>query len=607
MLLVLLMLSFSLCSCIPEFIKNNDDDDDDDYNSHTSTAKGTETSDTSETPDAPYELVMLENGSFNFRIIRPEFEASEIVKSAADLRTKLAELTGAGVQIGDDYVSKNEVRDPDKYEILFGRTNYTESTELYRDINYGTYRISIKGNKVVFAVTDSISAQRAVDVFIGYFKAQMSGGKAVISSEYRAEAVVNTVTGRAPVYTDGVFQSYSIGGAGEYTYVYEKTSAEAFNNYITSSTAEGKCSLYASCELGDNLSATLTNDKTIVNAFYTAAESKARIIIEPSSKTSLPCTEEQNKYTKVCDSSLTQLGLEQPYNGGALFTDAVKGFQIGMCYIFRLADSSFILIDGGFNRSECADMIYNKLVNLAYDKNNIVIAAWIFTHQHGDHVGAYKQFTSKYSGRVRLETLIYNFATDAELASVNENSTYPDAVSASLQKFSGSKCVIAHPGQVHYLRNAKLEVLHTIDLMRPRATYNGGNSFSMTVKITLEGQTYMFSGDSYNDSTDVICQNYGKYLKSDFCQLIHHGAPGGSNQYYQLVDPTIVLWPLGTYDYYPWRRYEEYHQYIFRSTNVKEIILSGYTNRTISLPYEYPSQKTLPEEIPVTWQNVNAK
>ncbi len=596
-LLALILVAFVLCACAPTNEPSSDD----------TTVADTTTGTVDETPsDLP---LFSESGEFNFTVVRPEFEAEGIVSAAAYLRAELSSIVGTEVSITDDFLSKGqEEHDPDTYEIIFGRTNYAESAELYEGLNYGTYRIAVKGKKIVIAATDTESASDAAIEFAEYIKSIVSNAEPkVISSDYAIDKVSNILTSRVPIYNYGSFDSTYSGSHKDIGYIYKSTSPEDFNSYVAASTTTGGCTLYASSQMGNNLSATLTNDKAIINVFYTAADKKVHLIIESSDNTALPVKEADRNTEKVCDSVLYQLGLEYPYSGGQLFTSSIANYQIGMCYIFRLYDGSFIIIDGGFNQSKSATMIYDKLVELAPDKNNIVISAWIFSHPHGDHVGAFRQFTEMYKSKVTLKYLIYNFPTSSELSGVGETTGNSTVVAASFQQYKGSRPVIAHPGQVHYLSNAKIEVLHTMDLMRPRDSYAGGNSFNTAVKITIEGQTFLFPGDSHTDMTPLLIKHYGSYLKSDFVQVIHHGAPGGSNEFYQAVDPTVVLWPLGTWDYYPWRRHESYNQFLFTSPNVKEIVLAGYTDRKFELPYTFPTEKVLPPEIEVTWDYTQGK
>ncbi len=597
-LFVLIVMAVLLCAC---------GESDPETPATDTTTEGTTTGAVAEDPkDLP---LFSESGKFNFTIVRPEFEVEGVINAAAYLRTELSEIVGSNVLISDDFLQKGQTEhDSEAYEILFGLTNYPESAALYKGLNYGSYRIEVSGNKIVIAAADAEAASDAAMDFLDHVESVIKNSDdKTISTDYAVEKISNALTSRVPVYNYGTFDTTYSGAHKDIGYIYKSTSPEDFNNYVTSSTTDGGCTLYASSQMGNNLSATLTNGKAVINVFYTAADKKVRVIIESSDNTALPAKESDRSASNVCKTLLCQLGLEQPYDGGQVFTPAVANYNNGMGYIFRLADGSFVIIDGGFNKTKGADMIYNKLKELAPDKNNIVISAWIMSHQHGDHVGAFRKFTEMYKSKVTLKNIIYNFPTSKELSGVGESSGNTGTVSAAYQQYSGCRPIIAHPGQVHYISNAKIEVLHTMDLMRPRSSYAGGNSFNICIKITIDGQTFLFPGDSHTDMTPLLIKNYGSYLKSDFVQVVHHGATGASNEFYQAVDPTVVIWPLGTWDYYPWRRYETYNSFLFSSQNVKEIVLAGHTDRVFELPYTFPTEKVLPPEIEVTWNYMDGK
>ena len=53
---------------------------------------------------------------------------------------------------------------------------------------------------------------------------------------------------------------------------------------------------------------------------------------------------------------------------------------------------------------------------LGADVEKPVIAAWIFTHLHGDHIGVFNCFSLAHHDDVVLERLYYNFPKDAETA-----------------------------------------------------------------------------------------------------------------------------------------------------------------------------------------------
>ena len=84
---------------------------------------------------------------------------------------------------------------------------------------------------------------------------------------------------------------------------------------------------------------------------------------------------------------------------GLEYSKGTENVSNGLSVLIRLTDGRFIVIDGGFNRTECADALIKaiKEQSKAYT-NKPVIAGWIITHAHGDHSGMigkqYGRFTS---------------------------------------------------------------------------------------------------------------------------------------------------------------------------------------------------------------------
>jgi hypothetical protein len=68
---------------------------------------------------------------------------------------------------------------------------------------------------------------------------------------------------------------------------------------------------------------------------------------------------------------------------------------MGMVYAVRLADGSFIVVDGGMPAYGNADRLYNALKEYSNDEKP-VIAAWLITHGHEDHIGGLTTFVEKY-------------------------------------------------------------------------------------------------------------------------------------------------------------------------------------------------------------------
>ena len=157
-----------------------------------------------------------------------------------------------------------------------------------------------------------------------------------------------------------------------------------------------------------------------------------------------------------------------------------------MSYAYRLSDGSFVVLDGGGDGfgtgtrdKDQAARVYHTLE--AYSSSDeIVIAAWYFTHPHTDHMGGFMAFTDTYLNnsnyRVTLESVICNLPNIEEQTNpVPEGAAHAlsaDKIAlynARLEELraQGVKIYKAHVGQTYYIRNLTVEILFTYDLLSP--------------------------------------------------------------------------------------------------------------------------------------------
>ena len=115
-----------------------------------------------------------------------------------------------------------------------------------------------------------------------------------------------------------------------------------------------------------------------LHAYYYPNLSVCKIIAEPLSY--LPPTTAPS-YQKTTSSSLTQIGRVD-----------LAISDNGMSYIIQLEDGSFILIDGGNSNITDAVNLFQFMVENTPGDSKPVIAAWIFSHPHGDHINLPVQF-----------------------------------------------------------------------------------------------------------------------------------------------------------------------------------------------------------------------
>lgn len=116
-------------------------------------------------PPAPEGIKMTKEGKALFTIIRPDESTQSIYNLARDLGDAIEKITGAECKQDTDFMSWNTVRDPEKFEILLGHTNYDETTEVLKDIKYYDYAIVQRGNKIVIAAYTEASLKKALTYF----------------------------------------------------------------------------------------------------------------------------------------------------------------------------------------------------------------------------------------------------------------------------------------------------------------------------------------------------------------------------------------------------------------------------------------------------------
>jgi hypothetical protein len=70
------------------------------------------------------------------------------------------------------------------------------------------------------------------------------------------------------------------------------------------------------------------------------------------------------------------------------------------------------------------------------------------------------------------------------------------------------------------------------------------NDTSIVVQVCFpNGKTALFLGDLGEHSGDVLAEMYGEDLRSDIVQMAHHGQQGTGKNVYELVNPSVCLWP----------------------------------------------------------------
>lgn len=553
------------------------------------------------TPDSI--TIKLVDGKVNFKVIRPDaLTAQDVpVVVAQSIRSKLTSLFGVEAGIGNDFIKKGTSHDASTLEILVGLTNYDETADAVKTCDYGEYSIKAVGNKIVItAYTDSCISEAGATFNALLSKNFNKDTKEITikTEDLNREVKRDLQLSALPMYESGTFYSYydageRVSGAQCDEIIIKNTTPEEYKAYLAKLEANGYTK-YTDNEITDNLFATYTNSSYTVNAGFYKYENSARILIEP--KAPAVGLESDNVYTPITTSQITMLGLE--IKSGDEYTSN------GLSMLIRLTDGRFIVVDGGFNRSDCCSQLIKTMKDQAKAyTNKPVVAAWIVTHAHGDHNGMINgQYTAIKNAGISVQSFMLSFMSDYErdrAANANlwsgEGGNYKTTWAAATA-FSATVYKL-HVGQVFYIADAKLEILYTLESFAPKIT-NAFNTTSNVIKMTFGGKTtYMSTGDATGNGFQICSKMYGTYLQSDIIQVSHHGYTtwgndAGTISAYNNINASLVLWPQGIVAF-PNYKDKAYNAVLFNQKNYKEYYVAGSqgTVTTVELPYEYGVSK----------------
>ncbi len=364
----------------------------------------------------------------------------------------------------------------------------------------------------------------------------------------------------------GLFDSVSgLKAANNYSYDNSASLATYENRDITSFTLacqkyalEGY-SLYGKVnELGPVKSATYVKGDALAHIYYSSLENELAIVTSATEGKNLPApvafSGDKSK------TSVTQL-------------PGSSGNTSGMGYIIRLADGSFIVYDGGYT-AETND-IYNALVELnGGSESGIIIRAWLLTHGDGDHYQALQSFLTNHASKVTFECLMTAPIKD----NFNGSEGTGSGVATTEAKARAAKIKICrvHTGMVFNFCDVELEILMAPESIFAYSNpsqhkaytdpnyefygrgdlvgYQNETSIVSRIKASDGRKTFIVLGDAGHAVADKLLAMYGKdsatsYLKSDICQVAHHGCETFSLEGYKVINADIWYYPSSTYLY----------------------------------------------------------
>lgn len=327
--------------------------------------------------------------------------------------------------------------------------------------------------------------------------------------------------------------------------------------------------LYGFHILNNNQFATYTNGNELAHIYWIACEQELNVVTSSTGGTSLP-TMDPGLVNESGNTTMTQL--QSPRNNG-------------MGYVIKLADGSFLIVDGGYGSS--ATELWSALVDLNGSEENIFIRAWLLTHSHKDHYECFSSFASRYASNVTLETLMISPLSKEH----SKNQYLTKKVSKDISKFSGADILYVHTGMVFNFGDTTLEILLTPDeflISEPTQdkfyTENlDFNSSSIISRIYNNDCRVIFLADCTEETALRLLLYYGDYLRSEMCQVSHHGVEDCPLIVYRFINASTYWYPCNLELFDAEGRYSDIRKAIVSSKSTKEIILHDQGRITRSL------------------------
>lgn len=480
--------------------------------------------------------------------------------------------TETGILLGLKYDSAAE----SKNEIVFGNTQRKGIVQSL----YQGYDIKTVGDKIYINGTDETELAAAGERFIEEFGSftEKKGETVRIKNSLNIAGATDERMLELPYYVPGTV--YDIGDNSKSVCITE-ASTNDFDAYCA--LLEGKnYEKYAENAIGGNKYVTYTSQTHTVNVkFISNPASRTVLLIAIEEKGAL--ADKPADYETVAETQLTQVKVIHESN------------QDGMSYLYRLADGRFIAIDGGYHeaKGKQAAHFYDLLTEQNVNGSKPVIALWIFTHPHEDHIGMFSDFIARYAGEVEIQKLAMDIGAAeymkkgnaAYLLEGNELGTL-NKMWENMQEYIPDVPVLKlHGGQKITLADAEIEILYTLsDMLPDTAAGLELNATSTVFTVTVQNNKTIFLGDAMPIECNALVYMFGDILKSDMMQLAHHGYNGATKQIYEIIDPAVGLWPSNPTAILNNSKYE-YNKWLIENDTCRELLVGGYYEFVLKLPY----------------------
>lgn len=200
-------------------------------------------------------------------------------------------------------------------------------------------------------------------------------------------------------------------------------------------------------------------------------------------------------------------------------------------------DDSLIIIDGGWAGN--ADAVRKVIA-----KHGNTVDAWILSHPHKDHAGAFNEIYADLQGITVKQ--IYDNGFDYDFIE-SAGEPYDDiTIMETYYALTKDADNITHlkRGDVLTICGLTFSVLNAYDdavLANVGSEKDYQNNASLLLKVESENSSMLFSSDIKYDMDAYLLENYRDVLACDYVQFSHHGNWGLSEAFYENTNASVFF------------------------------------------------------------------
>jgi beta-lactamase superfamily II metal-dependent hydrolase len=209
----------------------------------------------------------------------------------------------------------------------------------------------------------------------------------------------------------------------------------------------------------------------------------------------------------------------------------------GMFLVYKLSDGRLLVYDGG--NGSVKNFMLEALQEIAGTKK-VKVAAWVMTHDHGDHYGALIEYY--YANAATIKDVL-----EVEGFWMNPMNSEGYGVQNHLKTaFPNAKMRRLTYGEEINLDKIKINVICTPEVIPPDSR-NDVNTNSLVMMLTIGGKKILMTGDANEPAWEFMIKQQSKgskySLKCDYLQVPHHGvhAAGTAEGYAAAAAKALVI------------------------------------------------------------------